>query len=493
MDSTISGSEGSPLVDGYDEQDCRRLRGQPGDDERSPFARDLDRLIYTPAFRRLEGKTQVAPAGEADFFRTRLTHTLEVAQVGRRLAESINRRADAARVAAGTSQWIDDPAAVRALPAEQQKVDPDLVEAAAVLHDLGHPPFAHVGEEALNDAVEQAGAKWGLPETGGFNGNAQSFRLATRILSHHGEKRGLQMTIAVLDASLKYPWVAGDPHAPRREVWSVNPTETDDLEEIRGELPCSFRYQQTLEAQIMDWADDVAYSVHDLDDWNRAGYMPLTRLALEKAEQEHFVEFVISRRASDNPDVLHTRLAALLRDPDGPFEQFRIEHAAAKPIFDANSGAARRAIRRLRGNVFGDAMTRFRIGIRPGLDPDDPALDIPRRYVFEFKPDESAQFKVSVLKELLWMYVVDDARMATQQHGHRKVIMGLMDALQEAARRSELRLFPQDRRRYMAKKTSEPLEYLRTVADYVCGLTDADALRLYERLQSGGAGLHHYA
>jgi dGTPase len=492
MDSAISPSEGSTLVDGYSEQDYRRLRGAPGDDERSPFARDLDRLIYTPAFRRLEGKTQVAPAGEADFFRTRLTHTLEVAQVGRRLAESINRRASAARMGAGTSQWVGDHAAVRALPAEQQKVDPDLVEAAAVLHDLGHPPFAHVGEKALNDAVEKAGTEWGLTQTGGFNGNAQSFRLATRVLSHHGEKRGLQMTIAVLDASLKYPWAADDPQAPDGP-WSVNPTEIDDLEEVRSELPRSLRYQQTLEAQIMDWADDVAYSVHDLDDWNRAGYMPLARLALEKAEQDHFVEFVMSRRKSDNPDALRARIIALLREADGPFEQFRAEHAADKPIFDANSGAARRAIRRLRGHVFGDAMTRFRVSVRSGLDRDDPASKVPRRYVFEFRPDEDAKFKVSVLKELLWMYVVDDARMATQQHGHRKVMMELIDVLQKAARANELRLFPQDRRRYMEQKTAEPPEYLRTVVDYVSGLTDADALRLHERLHSGGAGLHHYA
>lgn len=479
---------GVPLIDGYSPKDTKRLQGeQPEGDERSPFARDLDRLIYTPAFRRLQAKTQVAPAGEAEFFRTRLTHTIEVAQVARRLTESVNRRAAAARDSTGTPQWINDPNDVRTLPAGQQKIDPDLVEAAAVLHDLGHPPFAHVGEKALAEGVATAGTEWNLAETGSFNGNAQSFRLVTKILSHHGAERGLQLTYAVLDAALKHPWVAGSPRALERGAWSINPTETDEFEQLRMGIPPELADQLTIEAQLMDWADDVAYSVHDLDDWNRAGYMPLALLAIDPDEQERFLTFVLARRPADQRAQLRGRILDLLRDEAGPFAEFRTAAKAHKPIYDATSGAARRAIRRLRGNVFGDAMTRFTVTQRA-----DPALDIPRRYLYAFEPDADIRFKVSVLKELLWMYVVDDARMATQQHGHHRVITELFDVFQKAALRGELRLFPLDRRRYMEKPLA-PLEQLRSVVDYICNLTDADALRLHERLRSGGTGLHHYA
>jgi dGTPase len=479
---------GIPFADGYGEQDTRRLHDERSTgDERSPFARDLDRLIYTPAFRRLQAKTQVAPAGEAEFFRTRLTHTLEVAQVARRLTESVNRRAVAARDAAGTPQWIEEPDEVRLLPAAEQKLDPDLVEAAAVLHDLGHPPFAHVGEKALGDGVTKAGVEWQLPETGGFNGNAQSFRLVTRILSHHPPARGLQLTYAVLDAALKYPWIAGSRQAIEHHAWSVNPTESVEFEELRAGIPPELTGELTIEAQVMDWADDVAYSVHDLDDWNRAGYMPLARLAIDGNEQARFVEFVTSRRPEEDSDELRRRVLDLLGDKYGPFAEFRVAYDAHDPIFDATSGAARRAIRRLRGNVFGDAMSRFTVRKRA-----DPVLQVPRGYVFAFEPEEDVRFKVSVLKDLLWMYVIDDARMATQQHGHRRVITELFDIFQKAALADQLRLFPLDRRRYM-EKPLEPIERLRSVVDYISNLTDADALRLHERLRSGGTGLHHYA
>jgi len=478
---------GRPLVDGYREQDWSRLRGNHGVDERSPFARDYDRLIYTPEFRRLQGKAQVAPAGEADFFRTRLTHTLEVAQVARRLAECVNRRAEAERTRTKTPQWIDDPQVVARLPAEQQKVDPDLVEAAAVLHDLGHPPFAHVGESALAAAIEHAAPKWGLAETGSFNGNAQSFRLVTRVLSHHGKDRGRQLTLATLDASLKYPWVAGTPGVAKPDLWSVNPTEVEELALLRAELPPELRYVQTLEAQIMDWADDVAYSVHDLDDWNRAGYIPLARLATDDAEQRRFVDFVVERQKPNDPNTLRDRVLQVLNERTGPLQDFRLACERGEPIFDASSGAARRAVRRLRGNIFDDAMTRFDVVSRA-----DPDLGVSRRYLFAFEPDAAIRFTVSVLKELLWLYVVDDARMATQQHGHRRVIRRLFRVHERAARHGELRMFPLDRRRHM-EDAKDPLERLRSVVDYICDMTDADALRLHERLRAGGTGLHDYA
>ncbi|HST38404.1 MAG TPA: dNTP triphosphohydrolase [Conexibacter sp.] len=483
----------APAVDGYSPHETRRLHRdeEETDDPRSPFARDYDRLLYTPELRRLQGKTQVVAAGEAGFFRTRLTHTLEVAQVARRLAECINRRASGCRDAAGVLQWIDDPAAVKALPAEQQKVDPDLVESAALLHDLGHPPFAHVGESALSAAVGAASERHGIENSGLFDGNAQSFRLAVKTLSHHGEARGLQLTYATLDASAKYPWTVGDPAAPSRSKWSVNPTEWGDLLEIRCDIPEPLRYEQTLEAGIMDWADDVAYSVHDLDDWNRAGYMPLARLANDDGEQERVARAVAPRLASRYGKDLDELAERIRREifalEDGPFEEFRRQREARQPIFDPTSGAARRAVRRLRGSVFDDAMTRFAIVRR-----DHATADAPRRIIFRFAPDPDVCFKVDVLKTLLRHYVIDDARLATQQHGHRAVITQLFEVHERAVCDGQLRLFPADLRRHLEGET-DPRERLRSVVDHVARLTDQEALRLHERLRTGGGRLHDYA
>lgn len=322
---------GPVAVDGYEADELVRLGGADREDPRSPFARDYDRLIYTAQFRRLQGKTQVVTAGEADFFRTRLTHTIEVAQVARRLAEALNRSAYAFRRQRGIEGFVASRRRVNELDAACQIVDPDLCEAAAILHDLGHPPFAHAGEMALNSALNAVAEQAGIDSVGGFEGNAQSFRLATSVLSHHGSQRGLQLTLATLDACLKYPWTAGTAGAPKPDKWSAYPTEDEALALVRARAPGELRFAASLEAQIMDWADDVAYSIHDLEDWYRAGYVPLPRLAELASEQDRFVEFVVARWQSrsdpraTNASELSTRIRDEVLGPDfdNPLSAFR--------------------------------------------------------------------------------------------------------------------------------------------------------------------------
>jgi dGTPase len=225
-------------VPGYDECATARWVAEPPKRAgRSDFERDRARVLHSAALRRLAAKTQVVRATSADFPRTRLTHSLECAQIGRELGQEIG-------------------------------CDPDLVDAGCLAHDIGHSPFGHNGESALN---ELAGA------IGGFEGNAQTLRLLTR-LEPKTEGAGLNLTRATLDATLKYPWF-GEPgtkfgaYAEDAEVFGWIRQGAPDRR------PC-------LEAQFMDWADDVAYSVHDMEDGFHAGLITFKNLKSQTERAE---------------------------------------------------------------------------------------------------------------------------------------------------------------------------------------------------------------
>jgi dGTPase len=227
---------------GYVERDTERWLPEQHSNRRSDFARDRARLLHSSALRRLAAKTQVlSPTAGLDFARNRLTHSLEVAQVGRELATSLG-------------------------------LDPDVVDTACLAHDLGHPPFGHNGEKALND--------WAI-DFGGFEGNAQTLRLLTRIepkvIGSDGTSFGLNLTRASLDASCKYPWPAAqgiaDPSG--RTKFGFYDDDTPAFEWLRRGAP---RRQRCIEAQVMDLSDDIAYSVHDFEDAVVNGYIDVASL-----------------------------------------------------------------------------------------------------------------------------------------------------------------------------------------------------------------------
>ncbi|TPW76106.1 deoxyguanosinetriphosphate triphosphohydrolase [Schumannella soli] len=240
------GSHGQ-ITPGYDDVDAERWLPERHSTRRSDFARDRARVLHSSALRRLAAKTQVlSPTAGLDFARNRLTHSLEVAQVGRELAASLG-------------------------------LDPDVVDTACLAHDLGHPPFGHNGERALNE--------WSL-DIGGFEGNAQTLRLLTRLepkvfrreADGSATSVGLNLTRASLDASCKYPWPEqhGIPDPSGRSKFGFYADDFPVFEWLRAGAPERVR---CIEAEVMDLSDDIAYSVHDFEDAIVGGFLDVSALS----------------------------------------------------------------------------------------------------------------------------------------------------------------------------------------------------------------------
>ncbi len=240
----------------YAERDTERWFPESHSSRRSDFARDRARLLHSSALRRLAAKTQVlSPTVAADFARNRLTHSLEVAQVGRELGASLG-------------------------------LDPDIVDTACLAHDLGHPPFGHNGEKALNDWAE---------DVGGFEGNAQTLRILTRIepkvFGPDGHSYGLNLTRASLDASCKYPWPSaqGIPDPSGRSKFGFYDDDTPAFEWLRRGAPDR---QRCIEAEAMDFSDDVGYSVHDFEDAIVGDFIDVPALG-ERVDHDELVDSMV--------------------------------------------------------------------------------------------------------------------------------------------------------------------------------------------------------
>lgn len=431
--------------DTRDERKERGLQPRVEGDSRSQSQRDRDRLIYTAALRRLAGVTQVAGAAEGHVFHNRLTHTLKVAQIARRLAERLE--GDELATTLGG-------------------IDPEVVEAAALAHDLGHPPFGHIAEHELDRLVKLYG------DEEGYEGNAQSFRIVTRLAAHHTDYAGLDLTRATLNAILKYPWrrALGDEKHKHYRKFGYYTTEQEYFDFARKGYLFS---GQSVEAGIMDIADAIAYSVHDLDDFYRAGLVPLFTL---RSSANEFKSFLDGWKADNEND------ATMCGRIDAFSSDFRdlLEFWPA----DRQHTGSRQQRRLLRWHT-SKLIDRFVRAV---------SLRVPRPDAGPVELSPQYEMEVEFLQQIVRRYVINNPRLSTQQAGQTRIIAYLYRSYHKAIRTHDSRLIPPgfvDDAQEAVQVTNEKdrkRSVARVAADIVASLSDAQAQLLCRRMSGVATG-----
>ena len=380
---------------------------------RTEFMRDRARVIHSAALRRLAAKTQVAVPWENDFQRTRLSHSLECAQIGRELGESLG-------------------------------ADPDLQDTACLSHDLGHPPFGHNGEEALAAIAE---------EFGGFEGNAQSFRLLVRLeaktVDSQGKSVGLNLTRASLDGATKYPWTRSE----NTRKFGVYDDDVEVFNWMRKDAPLG---KKCIEAQIMDWSDDCAYSVHDLEDAIFAGQVSVKSFENDFADLYTVMTRDYKSDATEQEALdAHKRLSALSAWPhyfDGSQRSLARLKDSTSQLIGRFVLAAEVETRRIHGN---ENLSRYSAN-----------LEIPREQKVE----------VDFLKSIAGHYLINAAHSQVRYAKQQVIIKELVEMLLK---------YPNELDSFFKKpwdEASDELAKMRVIIDQVAALTDPGAYALHARL-----------
>ena len=401
----------------YSEADQERFLFEPAKRAgRTEFMRDRARVIHSAALRRLAAKTQVAVPWENDFQRTRLSHSLECAQIGRELGESLG-------------------------------ADPDLLETACLSHDLGHPPFGHNGEEALADVAK---------DFGGFEGNAQSFRLLTRIeaktVDKDGKSVGLNLTRASLDAATKYPW----PRAINPRKFGVYDDDVEIFNWVREGAPVD---RKCIEAQIMDWSDDCAYSVHDLEDAIFVGQVKV--LNFER-------DF----------DILHNEMqsgygsTATKEEAAGALE--RLQTLSCWPRYYDGTHRSLARLKDSTSQLIGRFVLAAELETRK-VHGDGPLM----RYSADLVIPREQQVEVDFLKAIAGHYLINAAASQERYAKQQVLIKELVEMLHKHADTNLDSIFAKD----WAVATNDT-ERMRIVIDQIASLTDPGAYALHARLSA---------
>lgn len=378
-------------------------------------------------------------ADEGDVFHDRLSHSIKVAQVGRRLAERC----------------------LSEFKAESQtlRIEPEVVEAACLAHDIGHPPFGHIGEKVLNELVGE--------DNGGYEGNAQSFRILTKLaVRFQPPIDGLNLTRATLAAVLKYPWMRNINDPSKSKKWNAYCTEKEDFEfalEAIHPLP------KSCEAELMDFADDIAYSVHDLEDFHRCGIIPWNQIGLQ-SEQQSLTEETLRNwyRAPENAEEMLVKafssLSQLVTLCDGSAKAYD------------GSIDQRRNIRLLTSSLIKTYVNCFSLRITANTDEyrENYSIVIPEEF----------QAQIKILKQITKKYVIANPALSAQQHGYQKIIKNLYCDFIEDIKNSNsnpqrLQIVPNRFKHLVETEASSA----RIAADCVAGLSEQEAIALHARLQ----------
>ena len=399
----------------YSDHDKERFLDEPAKRPgRTEFMRDRARVIHSAALRRLAAKTQVAVPWENDFARTRLSHSLECAQIGRELGESLG-------------------------------ADPDLQDTACLSHDLGHPPFGHNGEEALAEIAK---------DFGGFEGNAQSFRLLVRLeaktVDAHGMSIGLNLTRASLDGATKYPW----PRSQNPRKFGVYDDDVETFNWMRSGAPAD---KKCIEAQIMDWSDDCAYSVHDLEDAIFNNQISVKNFESDLAQIYSVMSDDYGSDASEQEVAdAHSRLAALSAWP----HYYDGTHRSLARLKDSTSQLIGRFV------LAAEVETRRINGDGP-LSRYSADLEIPREQKIE----------VDFLKALAGHYLINAAHSQDRYAKQQVIIVELVEMLTQCAPRELDSIFVK-----AWNEAADATACMRVIIDQVAALTDPGAYSLHARL-----------
>jgi len=502
-------------------RDTRTYFEDQGRDPRRPARHDRDRILHSNALRRLAGVTQVVKANEGQVYHNRLTHTLKVAQIARSIAEKLN----------GDSERNENIKLSMNLVGQ---IDPDVVEAAALAHDLGHPPFGHTGEKTLNELVLKYNKD-------GFEGNAQSFRIVTKLATRRRGKMGLNLTYATLVALQKYPWVKNERHAPalKNKKWGAYHSEKDLLDKLRklvdqdyyGETLSPRPFQMSPEAAIMDISDDIAYATHDIEDFYRAGLIPLQYLWSNDAnhhtrEADLFIDYVAEKRTfwkdkDFNREYISNVFHKLMGFFRGTIDSSYKGHHEQKAI-----------LRTVSSFVIDSYIKSITLNSSKILQKNTPD-NIPELLIFTDiteNNDELTNYsireytqssEIKIFKDLTRYYVHENQTLKTQQYGEERIIKELFEiifaAYKEAYKllntdeeidedqiKTAIGILPSDHAYiidFFQKVELDSLEVViadgstlgdafcaRLTADYICGMSEDEAISLFNRLTGHNLG-----
>ncbi len=441
---------------------------------RSPFRRDYARLVHSSAFRRLSNKTQLFPGGESDFFRNRLTHSLEVAQIAKSIGQKFNFE----------NNYF-----------KKNNIDLDLLELASLAHDIGHPPFGHIGERALDDCMKSYG---------GFEGNAQTLRIiaclekkvkgnksdANGFIDSNDERFGLNLTYRSMASVLKY----NNEISPKRDKKDklskgYYSTESDLVKKIIENVTGKKNFKgtfKTIECDIMDIADDIAYSTFDLEDSFKAGFInPLNFFAINKEILPKVHEKVILNEElrelteSDVYNILKSFFSSFLNREN--YEDLKDQDLNNNDMLLATTGKFFLAAQSINHNGFirmgysSALITEFINGVDVKVNKEIPALS-------SIVVKKETKAKIECVKHFIFYSITMSNRLKIPEYRGYEIVNSILCTLNEEKFNPGFEILPDDFKEIYIKSKGSLKQ--RVICDYVAGMTDRYVVEFYGRLKS---------